>query len=120
MRISGNFERASDSAETANYVRIILAMTIVSKNAPEYGIYDITPERPIEYETLKLECAVNLGLISDLTETPVPELQQLNLRCCGVRRPEGYDLHVPKGMAGGRTDGTGCGASGEPGYGTRA
>lgn len=86
-------------AETANYVPIILAMTIVSKNAPEYGIYDITPERPVEYETLKLDAAVNLGLISDLTETPIPELQQLNPALLRGTAPEGYDLHVPKGMA---------------------
>jgi membrane-bound lytic murein transglycosylase D len=86
-------------AETANYVPIILAMTIVSKNAAEYGIYDITPERPIEYETLKLDAAVNLGLISDLTETPIPELQQLNPALLRGTAPEGYDLHVPKGMA---------------------
>jgi membrane-bound lytic murein transglycosylase D len=86
-------------AETANYVPIILAMTIVSKNAPEYGIYDITPERPVEYETLKLDAAVNLGLISDLTETPIPELQQLNPALLRGTAPEGYDLHIPKGMA---------------------
>ncbi len=86
-------------AETANYVPIILAMTIVSKNAPEYGIYDITPERAVEYETLTLDSNVNLGLISDLTETPIPELQQLNPALLRGTAPEGYDLHVPKGMA---------------------
>jgi membrane-bound lytic murein transglycosylase D len=86
-------------AETANYVPIILAMTIVSKNAQEYGIYDITPDRPIEYETLKLDAPVNLGLISDLTETPIPELQQLNPALLRGTAPQGYDLHVPKGMA---------------------
>jgi membrane-bound lytic murein transglycosylase D len=86
-------------AETANYVPIILAMTIVSKNAPEYGIYDITPERPIEYETIKLDAMVNLGLISDLTETPIPELQQLNPALLRGTAPEGYYLHVPKGMS---------------------
>jgi membrane-bound lytic murein transglycosylase D len=86
-------------AETANYVPIILAMTIVSKNAPEYGIYDITPDRPIEYDTLTLDATVNLGLISDLTETPVLELQQLNPALLRGTAPEGYALHVPKGMA---------------------
>jgi membrane-bound lytic murein transglycosylase D len=86
-------------AETANYVPIILAMTIVSKNAAEYGIYEITPDRPIEYDTLTLGATVNLGLISDLTETPIPELQQLNPALLRGTAPEGYDLHVPKGMA---------------------
>ena len=85
--------------ETMNYVPIILAMTIVSKNAAEYGIYDITPDRPVEYETVKLDAMVNLGLISDLTETPIPELQQMNPALLRGTAPEGYDLHVPKGMA---------------------
>jgi len=84
--------------ETMNYVPIILAMTIVSKNAAEYGIYDLTPDRPVEYDTLTLATNVNLGLISDLTETPIPELQQLNPALLRGTAPEGYDLHVPKGM----------------------
>ncbi len=84
--------------ETANYVPIILAMTIVAKNAPEYGIYDLAPEKPVEYDTLTLDANVNLGLISDLTETPIPELQQLNPALLRGTAPAGYDLHVPKGM----------------------
>ena len=84
--------------QTANYVPIILAMTIVAKNAPEYGIYDLVPEKPVEYDTLSLDANVNLGLISDLTETPIPELQQLNPALLRGTAPEGYDLHVPKGM----------------------
>jgi membrane-bound lytic murein transglycosylase D len=84
--------------QTANYVPIILAMTIVAKNAPEYGIYDLVPEKPVEYDTLPLDANVNLGLISDLTETPIPELQQLNPALLRSTAPEGYGLHVPKGM----------------------
>jgi membrane-bound lytic murein transglycosylase D len=84
--------------ETANYVPIILAMTIVAKNAPEYGIYDITPERPVEYDSVTLDANVNLGLISDLTETPIPELQQLNPALLRGTAPAGYELHLPKGL----------------------
>ncbi len=84
--------------QTANYVPIILAMTIVAKNAPEYGIYDLVPEKAVEYDTLPLDANVNLGLISDLTETPIPELQQLNPALLRGTAPEGYGLHVPKGM----------------------
>jgi len=83
--------------QTANYVPIILAMTIVAKNAPEYGIYDLTPEKPVEYETLKLDANINLGLIGDLTETPIPELQRLNPALLKGIAPQGYDLHVPSG-----------------------
>ena len=37
--------------ETTNYVPIILAMTIMTKNAAAYGLTDITPEDPLEYDT---------------------------------------------------------------------
>ena len=85
-------------AETANYVPIILAMTIVAKNAPEYGIYNVTPEPAVEYDTLTLDATVNLGLVADLTDTPMPEIQQINPAVLRGTAPEGYDLHVPKGM----------------------
>jgi membrane-bound lytic murein transglycosylase D len=91
--------------QTANYVPIILAMTIVAKNAPEYGIYDLVPEKPVEYDTLTLDANVNLGLVSDLTETPMPELQQLNPALLRGTAPEGYGLHVPKGMLADVTEG---------------
>ena len=44
-------------AETTNYVPIILAMTIMEKNAAEYGIDGITPEPPLEYDTVEISGA---------------------------------------------------------------
>ncbi len=45
--ISGNCARAARCpTETTNYVPIILAMTIMAKNAPEYGLDQITPDAP--------------------------------------------------------------------------
>ncbi len=85
--------------ETANYVPIILAMTIMSKNAPEYGLDHLTLEAPLEYDTLKLTSTTNLALIGDLTDTPLPELQQLNPAILRGTAPEGYELRLPKGTA---------------------
>lgn len=85
--------------ETSNYVPIILAMTIMEKNAPEYGLDHLSPEQPLEYDTLHLDIPTNLALIGDLTETSTPELQQLNPALLRGTAPTGYDLHVPKGMA---------------------
>ena len=34
--------------ETSNYVPIILAMTIMAKNAPEYGLDHLSPDQPLE------------------------------------------------------------------------
>jgi membrane-bound lytic murein transglycosylase D len=85
--------------ETANYVPIILAMTIMSKNAQEYGLDHLTPDQPLEYDTLRLESPTNLGLVGDLTDTPMQVLQQLNPALLRGTAPGGYDLRVPKGMA---------------------
>jgi len=89
--------RAVLPAETTNYVPIILAMTIIEKNAAEYGLNDIQMDPPLEYDTVDLPVPTNLALVSDLTETPLPQLTELNPAVlCGIA-PQGYALHVPKG-----------------------
>jgi membrane-bound lytic murein transglycosylase D len=85
-------------AETTNYVPIILAMTIIEKNAAEYGLNGIPMDPPLEYDTVDLPVPTNLALVSDLTDTPLPQLTELNPAVlCGIA-PQGYALHVPKGM----------------------
>jgi membrane-bound lytic murein transglycosylase D len=85
-------------AETTNYVPIILAMTIMAKNAPEYGLDQITPDPPVEYETVQMVSPTNLALIGDLTDIPLTELQQLNPALLRGLAPGGFDLRVPKGL----------------------
>jgi membrane-bound lytic murein transglycosylase D len=52
---------------------------------------------PLEYDTVDLPVPTNLALVSDLTETPLPQLTELNPAVlCGIA-PQGYALHVPKG-----------------------
>jgi membrane-bound lytic murein transglycosylase D len=83
--------------ETTNYVPIILAMTIMTKNAAEYGLDGIVPDPPLEYDSLEISSPTHLVLISDLTNTPVAELQSLNPALLRGLAPAGYSLHVPKG-----------------------
>jgi peptidoglycan lytic transglycosylase D len=83
--------------ETTNYVPIILAMTIMTKNATEYGLDGIVPDAPLEYDSLEMSAPTHLALISDLTNTPVAELQGLNPALLRGLAPAGYSLHVPKG-----------------------
>ena len=85
-------------AETTNYVPIILAMTIMAKNASEYGLDQVVPEQPWQFDTLKVTAPTNLALISDLTDTPIPELQQLNPSLLRGIAPEGFNLRIPSGM----------------------
>jgi len=85
--------------ETSNYVPIILAMTIMAKNAPEYGLDHISPDQALEYDTLQLSSATNLALVSDLTDRPFTELQQLNPALLRGTAPAGYELRLPRGTA---------------------
>ena len=85
--------------ETTNYVPIILAMTIMTKNAAEYGLEDIVPDAPLEYDSMEITSPTHLALISDLSNTPVAELQSLNPALLRGLAPAGYLLHVPKGTA---------------------
>jgi len=84
-------------AETTNYVPIILAMTIMEKNAAEYGLEGITLDSPLEYDTVEISAPTSLSLISDLTDTPASELIALNPAVLKGVVPDGYSLHVPKG-----------------------
>lgn len=84
-------------AETTNYVPIILAMTIMSKNAAEYGLEDLIPEPPLEYDSIEVTSPTHLALVSDLTNTTAAELQLLNPALLRGLAPAGYSLHVPKG-----------------------
>ena len=84
-------------AETTNYVPIILAMTIMEKNAAEYGIEGFQLEPPLEYDTVETTAPTSLTLVADILDMPVPELAALNPASLRGMIPDGYPLHVPKG-----------------------
>jgi membrane-bound lytic murein transglycosylase D len=83
--------------ETTNYVPIILAFTIMHKNATEYGIDDIEVEEPLVYDTLELEAPTHLALVADAASVPVSELREMNPSLLKNVAPEGFPLHVPPG-----------------------
>ena len=84
-------------AETTNYVPIILAMTIMEKNAAEYGLQDVQFDPSLKYDTVEIAAPTSLALISDITDVPVSELASLNPAILKSVAPAGYSLHVPKG-----------------------
>lgn len=83
--------------ETTNYVPIILAMTIMTKNAAEYGLTDVVPEAPLEYDSVDITAPTHLALVGDLTDTPVSQLTALNPALLKNVAPSGYSVRVPKG-----------------------
>ena len=47
--------------ETRNYVPIILAVTIMAKNPAQYGLDKLEPEKPVAYDTVKIDYPVDLA-----------------------------------------------------------
>jgi membrane-bound lytic murein transglycosylase D len=89
--------RGALPAETTNYVPVILAMTIMEKNAAEYGLDGIQLDPPMAFDTVEAAAPTSLALVSDITDTPVTEMAALNPAVLKGIVPEGYPLHVPKG-----------------------
>jgi membrane-bound lytic murein transglycosylase D len=87
--------------ETREYVPLILAAIVVSKNPTQYG-FQITPAEPVAYEKVAVPRAIDLRRVAEWTGTSIDEIQALNpeLRrwTTPVRYPE-YELKVPAGTA---------------------
>jgi hypothetical protein len=84
-------------AETTNYVPIILAMTIMEKNAAEYGIEGFQLDPPLVYDTVETTAPTSLTLVADILDLPFAELAALNPASLRGMIPENFSLHVPKG-----------------------
>ena len=83
--------------ETANYVPVILAMTIVAKNAQAYGLDHLDIENPMELETIELQTPTHLALLADAVDRPLNELKEMNPGLIRAIAPAGFSVHVPKG-----------------------
>ena len=87
--------------ETKNYVPIILALTLIAKDAAHYGI-SVDPENPAEDDIVKPGRAIDLRLVAETIDVDVATLRTLNpslLRMATPDDPE-FVLHLPKGTAG--------------------
>ncbi len=85
--------------ETENYVPIILAMAIISKDPKAYGI-DVVPDPPVETDDLVADSPVDLRLVAQLIDRPVEEIIRLNpslMRWTTPANDPSFVLHLPKG-----------------------
>lgn len=91
--------RARDALpkETANYVPIILAMTIMAKNAKDYNLDDIDSDPALDYDTVELKTPASVNLLADILGRSAAEVRDLNPALLGATAPAGYQLHLPKG-----------------------
>jgi len=86
--------------ETANYLPIILAMTIMAKNPTDYGLDEIVPDEPVQYDTVTTDAPTHLALIADITNQPLLAIRELNPAVLKLVAPANYSVRVPKGTAG--------------------
>ena len=87
--------------ETKNYVPIILALTLIAKDAAHYGI-SVDPEAEVETDVVKPGRAIDLRLVAETIDVDVATLRTLNPSLLRMATPDdpGFMLHLPKGTAG--------------------
>ncbi len=86
--------------ETQNYVPIILALTLISKDPARYGV-EFEPEPPLKADSVKPGQAIDLRLVAETIDTDLETLRGLNpelLRLVTPSDPE-FVLRLPEGTA---------------------
>src|SRR5271155_4294095 len=86
--------------ETKNYVPIILALTLIAKDAAHYGI-QVAPESPVATDVVKPGRAIDLRLVAETIDVDVETLRALNPPLLRLATPDdpSFELHLPAGTA---------------------
>ncbi|MDP9339627.1 MAG: transglycosylase SLT domain-containing protein [Acidobacteriota bacterium] len=86
--------------ETKNYVPIILALTLIAKDASHYGI-QAQPEAPVPADMVKPGRAIDLRLVAETIDVDVETLRALNPSLLRLATPDdpSFELHLPPGTA---------------------
>jgi membrane-bound lytic murein transglycosylase D len=74
-------------------------MTIMAKNAADYGLVNIESDQPVQYDSVQLTADTSLDLIADAAMQPVSVIRDLNPSLLGSVAPAGFQVHVPSGTA---------------------
>jgi membrane-bound lytic murein transglycosylase D len=95
------YRRNNLPGETKNYVPEILAAILIANHPTQYGFDEITLDPPVITDTVTINYAVDLRLVSDLVDAPVDELEALNPSLLRLTTPAdtSFDLHLPGGGA---------------------
>jgi membrane-bound lytic murein transglycosylase D len=86
--------------ETRNYVPIIVALTLIAKDAAHYGI-QAEPEAPVPTDVVKPGRAIDLRLVAETIDVDVETLRGLNPSLLRLATPNdpSFELHLPQGTA---------------------
>jgi membrane-bound lytic murein transglycosylase D len=95
------YKRGELPRETANYVPEILAAIIIANHPTQYGFDDVTLDPPVLTDTVTINYAVSIRLVSDIVGVPVDELTALNPSLLRLVTPPdaSFDLHLPGGAS---------------------
>jgi len=87
--------------ETRNYVPIIIALTLIAKDAAHYSI-QADPEAPVPTDIVKPGRAIDLRLVAETIDVDVETLRSLNPSLLRLATPDdpSFELHLPQGTAG--------------------
>src|SRR5947208_5648672 len=87
--------------QTKNYVPIIVALTLIAKDAKHYGI-QVDPEAPVPTDVVKPGRAIDLRLVAETIDVDVETLRSLNPSLLRLATPDdpSFELHLPVGAAG--------------------
>jgi membrane-bound lytic murein transglycosylase D len=86
--------------ETQNYVPIILALTLISKDPARYGI-EFQPEPALKADSVKPGQPIDLRLVAETIDTDLETLRSLNPELLRLATPADPDfvLRIPEGTA---------------------
>jgi membrane-bound lytic murein transglycosylase D len=101
--------------ETRNYVPIIVAVTIMAKNPSQYGLDSVIKDKPVPYDTVKIDYPIDLRLAAECVDATTDDLLDLNPSLLRMTTPKfadsrvadsrfsdkdnKFDLHLPAGAA---------------------
>jgi membrane-bound lytic murein transglycosylase D len=86
--------------ETKNYVPIILALTLMAKDAAHYGV-QTDLDQPVPSDVVKPGRAIDLRLVAETIDVDAETLRSLNPSLLRMATPDDpfFELHLPKGTA---------------------
>jgi membrane-bound lytic murein transglycosylase D len=86
--------------ETKNYVPIIIALTLIAKDAAHYNI-QAEPEPPVPTDVVKPGRAIDLRLVAETIDVDVETLRSLNPSLLRMATPDdpSFELRLPLGTA---------------------
>src|SRR6202453_660970 len=87
--------------ETRNSVPTIVAVTIMAKNPAQCGLDSVIKEKPLAYDTVKIDYPIDLRLAAECVDATAEDLSDLNPSLLRMTTPKDseFELHLPAGTA---------------------